>query len=1139
MVSGISPVPSMEKQRHSSMNLVRLRVALRLVAMVCVLFAGSATAQLMGVQFEGLEIKEIEITDDSGRVDPEFKRVLQDLVRPELGKIYSLVRIRKSLAAIYQTGKVESVSVDAIELPTGGLKITFRIKRKLVVSKVQVTIRAAEGQQITGDEIQLRVNLIRPGVEATTESINRSVDGILIYLRERGYFDAEVVSQISTRSEKGDVAIVFSVDPKSQSRVRALRIDIKGAENEKIQRKLKLRKGSLYSDDAQREDLERIKKALGEQGFFVPDLREVRLTRVDANNVDIVLEGEAGPKVQVNVVSGRVRVSEDLLEKLPIRRLGTLDYSAIVEGERRLERYFQEKGFFFADVTQKCSISIPEKDLAAEGLRNDTEQLCTRLTSLDLRGQTAAIEYSAELKIPSRLSSIRFEGIDDFRVDGTRIFQTGEVQIVTPTSRPLSASDLKPILQSREASRFGAIPYVGYGRGFTNSDVLLEDEENIRSLLVELGYRDAKVYHLLGTDISSGGLIVTFLIEAGSRTRIKSIDFKNNKEFPSEVLRSVLKDKNELDTAERPFSSAIVREWIRKITEFYSSKGFFNTRIVSRVRDEASAADDVDVELFVESEGSRIFIGDLLITGNEKVRRDAIVSGLDLRPGQLLRNSDIFSSEQRLYESDVFRLVRIEAGPTQTNANGRQVADVSINVEEQPSRLLTYGGGYSTDLGPFGSFDIRNLNFLNRLYQAGGRVKISRLQQLVQLDFLHPRFIRDGIKDDSSKRFAPLTFTLQYQRDTTVTRFFRTALDRGTFGIVQRLDENGNPIDEFGGETGSPTINRFSAVIETSRTLSTKKRSVLFARYKYEDVRLFNIESLLIRDILQPDARTRISGPGVSFVRDTRVNCRFVFSLEEIANRGDGLTRCRYNPTDPTKGDFLTADYSIAAPFLGSNIGFQKFQLSYTAYSSPRQLKGVTLAGRVLVGVSGIFSRKGRFRDSQAPELDGILPISERFFGGGSTSLRGFDFESAGPRLVLRPQGTFRDNDGRIINLEPFTIPFGGNAIAVLNLEARIPLGNSLRFVPFYDGGNVYQKVRDLFKPRPQSANPTDGNLRSRWTNTFGLGLRLKTPIGGELAVDYGYLLNPPRFTVPQETGPDGVYRLRQGQFHIRFAQAF
>ena len=157
--------------------------------------------------------------------------------------------------------------------------------------------------------------------------------------------------------------------------------------------------------------------------------------------------------------------------------------------------------------------------------------------------------------------------------------------------------------------------------------------------------------------------------------------------------------------------------------------------------------------------------------------------------------------------------------------DGSRLTDIIVTVEEQPPRLMTYGGGASTDLGLDGFFDIRHVNLFGNLWQGGARVKLSQRQQLVQFDFINPRFIRDG-----KNRFAPLTITTQYQRDSTVTRFFRSAFDRGTFGIVQRVDENGNAIDEFGRPAGSPTINRFGISAETSRTISRKAQKFVFSQ---------------------------------------------------------------------------------------------------------------------------------------------------------------------------------------------------------------------------------------------------------------------------------------------------------------------
>jgi len=90
---------------------------------------------------------------------------------------------------------------------------------------------------------------------------------------------------------------------------------------------------------------------------------------------------------------------------------------------------------------------------------------------------------------------------------------------------------------------------------------------------------------------------------------------------------------------------------------------------------------------------------------------------------------------------------------------------------------MDYGGGYSTDTGPLGLFEISNVNLMNKLRQGSMRLRFSTRQQSVRFEYLDPQFSRYG-----SNQFAPLTISVQYQRDSTVTRFFRSAIDRGTMG---------------------------------------------------------------------------------------------------------------------------------------------------------------------------------------------------------------------------------------------------------------------------------------------------------------------------------------------------------------------
>src|SRR5262249_56205881 len=116
---------------------------------------------------------------------------------------------------------------------------------------------------------------------------------------------------------------------------------------------------------------------------------------------------------------------------------------------------------------------------------------------------------------------------------------------------------------------------------------------------------------------------------------------------------------------------------------------------------------------------------------------------------------------------------------------------------------------------------------------------------------------------------------------------------------------------------------------------------------------------------------------------------------------------CRYNQTDATRGHFVSADFRVTARALGGNTSFMRFETSYRTYYKARRARNTVFAGNLSVGLARLFNPRDLTADGHVVHFDQLLPISERFFSGGSTTLRGFAYQEAGPPPMILPHGQF------------------------------------------------------------------------------------------------------------------------------------
>ncbi|MGO9418929.1 autotransporter assembly complex protein TamA [Roseiarcus sp.] len=177
------------------------------------------------------------------------------------------------------------------------------------------------------------------------------------------------------------------------------------------------------------------------------------------------------------------------------------------------------------------------------------------------------------------------------------------------------------------------------------------------------------------------------------------------------------------------------------------------------------------------------------------------------------------------------------------------------------------------------------------------------------------------------------------------------------------------------------------------------------------------------------------------------------------------------NKLDPTTGVRLNATASGFGEFLGSTLNLAQFKARGSAYYSIDPDSRFVLAGRIGLGAES------------GPDLDEI-PANWRFYSGGGGSVRGYAYDSLGPRNIF----------GVV----------GGRSLFEASAELRIKITDTIGIVPFFDAGNAFASNFPNFSmPLYEAA---------------GLGFRYYTAIG-PIRLDVAF----PFQRVPG-SGPVAVY---------------
>jgi outer membrane protein assembly factor BamA len=225
-------------------------------------------------------------------------------------------------------------------------------------------------------------------------------------------------------------------------------------------------------------------------------------------------------------------------------------------------------------------------------------------------------------------------------------------------------------------------------------------------------------------------------------------------------------------------------------------------------------------------------------------------------------------------------------------------------------------------------------------------------------------------------------------------------------------------------------------------------------------------------------------------VQDSTFVTRFI-SLSVAEDRRDFIL-------DPRSGRLFQAGAEHAGGILGGQTDFTRWTIGLTGYAPMGS--GFTWARRLRAGYIHAY------RVPHGQTALASVPLGERFFAGGGTSVRGYEEESLGPLRGGQSEG--------------------GLVLIVINTEARFPLFWKMGGVVFLDAGNVWADPEDI----------TWSCFTRSWTSSdfseldvaygVGAGLRFHTPVG-PVRLDYGVKIGQGYRSV---SGRDSEWHLNLGQ---------
>jgi outer membrane protein insertion porin family len=633
-----------------------------------------------------------------------------------------------------------------------------------------------------------------------------------------------------------------------------------------------------------------------------------------------------------------------------------------------------------------------------------------------------------------------------------------EVQIVGA-----SALDTKDI-----RDQIGVKPFSVY-----KPAAVKEAEAKIVRLYHDKGYFDVKV---TGTviDLPSGDKGIKFNIVEGKKVFIKTIAFRGNKSFDADELRDQMTTKEEgwlsWITDDNVLDRSKLNQDREKLTDFYYNEGYMTARVGEP---EITRGEGGLIVTFDIAEGPRFKVGSVSASGEMVVPQKQLMAQMELKAGDWFNREKLRNDLRTMHDTYADRgFAYVEVRPQIKEDKGKNEVSINYNIKKGDKvyfeRIVITGNTHTRDNVIRRELGVAEGDLFSSRALRSGNLRLHRLNFFEDVHLSTEK----GTKPDlmnlkinvKEKRTGSFNIGAGY---STVDNLMvmGSISEANLFGRGQRLELRG----QLGGRSTRYTLSftepwlfdkPISAgvdIYDWFREYTNYDKTAAGVRLRLGWPTPWNYTRLFTYYTYEQATVDDVSDTASRFIRD-QIGDHTTSAVRAILRRDS-----RNHNFNPTAG----SDNSISLEYAGNPIGgtnaFIKAIADSGWYFQVWWRHVIVVHGRAgwITGHSG-----------------GDLPIYERFFLGGINTLRGFDYNSVGPK---------DPETGDVI---------GGELMAQANLEYRFPIVEKMGLLGlvFYDTGNAWLKDEgyDL------------GTLRK----SVGVGVRWLSPMG-PLRLEYGWVLDP------------------------------